>query len=327
MCNYSFTFSSLGKNQMNHHPLRWLSAVLLVSLILVGCTTTSHPEQPTNLGQAMQQMKMESLLGQPGPIELQTIESADWSVDLSGLVNLNRPQAKAAGLTDRDEPIKVYLHLLRHPTRGLYMIDTGFSAQMVRDPNSLGVGKILQHALKFDRIRFHTGPGDVIRKNGGQLQGVFLTHSHLDHIGGMSEIPETTPIYLGPNETKERHWTHFFTHSAVDQILNGRPNLWSWNFLEAERSDLSVIDIFGDASVFAIAAPGHTKGSTVYLVRTSTGPVLLTGDTSHTRWGWENSVEPGGFTRDAQRNLESLLKLKALVARHPKIKVRFGHQL
>jgi hypothetical protein len=29
------------------------------------------------------------------------------------------------------------------------------------------------------------------------------------------------------------------------------------------------------------------------LARTTTGPVLLTGDTCHTRWGWDNSVEPG----------------------------------
>jgi N-acyl homoserine lactone hydrolase len=311
---------------MNHLNSRWLFAALLSILVLLGCTTTSHPEQPTKLGQAIEQFKMESLLEQAGPIELQTIESADWSVELSGLLNLNRPQAKAAGLTNRDEPIKVYLHLLRHPSRGLFMVDTGFSAQMARDPSSLGVGKILQFAMNFDRLKFHTGPADVVKKNGGQLQGVFLTHSHLDHIGGLSEIPLATPIYLGPDETTERHWTHFFTHSAFDQMLSGRPNLLSWKFSEAEQSALSIIDVFGDASVFAIAAPGHTKGSTVYLVRTSTGPVLLLGDTSHTRWGWENNVEPGGFTRDAQRNLESLLKLKALVARHPKITVRFGHQ-
>jgi N-acyl homoserine lactone hydrolase len=311
---------------MNHHYFRWLSAALLANVILIGCSTTSHPAQPAKLGQGMEQNKMESLLDQPGPIELQTIESADWSVALSGLLNLSRPQAKEAGLRDRDEPIKVYLHLLRHPSHGLYMIDTGFSAQMVRDPSSLGVGKILQYAMHFDRINFHIGPAEVIKMNGGQLQGVFLTHSHLDHVGGLSEIPLATPIYLGPDETTERHWTHFFTHSTVDQMLNDRPNLWSWNFSDTEPNALSVIDIFGDASVFAIAAPGHTKGSTVYLVRTPTGPVLLTGDTSHTRWGWENNVEPGEFTRNAQRNLESLLKIKALVARHPNITVRLGHQ-
>ena len=47
--------------------------------------------------------------------------------------------------------------------------------------------------------------------------------------------------------------------------------------------------------------PGHTRGSTAYLVRTPQGPVLLTGDACHTRWGWEHDVEPGNFSGDVAR--------------------------
>ena len=36
------------------------------------------------------------------------------------------------------------------------------------------------------------------------------------------------------------------------------------------------------------------------------GPVLCTGDTSHTRWGWENGVEPGTYTADQAQNADSL---------------------
>jgi N-acyl homoserine lactone hydrolase len=309
--------------QMNSH---WVIIVLAVNILVAGCNATSHPVQSSELGHPVTQAAMERSLGQPGLIQLQTVESADWSVELSGLINLNRQQAKAAGLKDRDEPIKVYMHVVRHPTRGVFLIDTGFSAQMASNPGSLGVGKLLQHAMHFERLKFHTGPAGVIEKNGGRLHGVFLTHTHLDHVGGLSEVPQDVPIYIGPGETDERHWTYFFTHSSIDQMLSGRTNLSSWNFLAQELNALSVIDIFGDGSAFAIAAPGHTKGSTVYLLRTQTGPVLITGDTCHTRWGWDNSVEPGGFTRDAERNLDSLLKLKALAARHPNMRVLLGHQ-
>ncbi len=61
-------------------------------------------------------------------------------------------------------------------------------------------------------------------------------------------------------------------------------------------------------------------------MRTTHGPVLLTGDTSHTRWGWDHTVEPGDYTDDKPRNLASLRQLKALVADHPAIEVRVGHQ-
>ena len=55
------------------------------------------------------------------------------------------------------------------------------------------------------------------------------------------------------------------------------------------------------------------------------GPVLLTGDTSHTRWGWEHGVEPGSYTADQPTNLKSLQMLEQLVKRHPAMDVRFGH--
>ena len=87
-----------------------------------------------------------------------------------------------------------------------------------------------------------------------------------------------------------------------------------------------VLDVFGDGSLFAILVPGHTTGSTAYLARTPDGPVLLTGDVSHTAWGWEHGVAPGSFTEDHEANAESLKRLRALVARHPGIDVRLGHQ-
>lgn len=116
--------------------------------------------------------------------------------------------------------------------------------------------------------------------------------------------------------------------SATDQLLANRAPLQEWAFDQTDSATSSrpVIDIFGDGSVFAIAVSGHTKGSTAYLVRSTQGPVLIVGDTSHTLWGWEHGVEPGDYTRDHVSNLSSLQVLKELVARHPTITVRLGHQ-
>ena len=87
-----------------------------------------------------------------------------------------------------------------------------------------------------------------------------------------------------------------------------------------------MLDVFGDGSVWALWVPGHTPGSTASLVRTPRGPVLLTGDASHTRWGWDNQVEPGTFTGDAARGAQNFKKLRAFVAAHPEVEVRVGHQ-
>jgi glyoxylase-like metal-dependent hydrolase (beta-lactamase superfamily II) len=87
-----------------------------------------------------------------------------------------------------------------------------------------------------------------------------------------------------------------------------------------------VVDVFDDRTVWALHVPGHSPGSTAFLVRTTTGPVLLVGDASHTSWGWNHGVEPGTFSDDTRRSAQSLAKLRSFVARFPQIEVRLGHQ-
>ncbi|MDF2696775.1 MAG: Beta-lactamase-like protein, partial [Labilithrix sp.] len=73
--------------------------------------------------------------------------------------------------------------------------------------------------------------------------------------------------------------------------------------------------------------PGHTPGSTAYLARTSSGPILFTGDACHTTWGWDHGVEPGSFSSDKARSAASLERLRRFVKKHPSIEVRVGHQV
>lgn len=320
------SFTSL-LNDMPHLPkLSGLLLTLLLSLLLVACSATSHPSQRANLGRAVSLAEMESRLAEPGPVQLETVNSADWSVPLSGLLNLDHPAARAAGLRDRDEPIQVYLHALRHPQQGLFWVDSGVAAALLRDPGAHGVGWLLRQGMPLDKMVMRESSGAVLRRLGGPLQGVLLTHMHLDHISGLPELPREVPLYTGPHEDSSTHWMHMATHGATDALLAGRPPLQVLPFEKTAPDTLPVLDLFGDASVYALQVPGHTAGSVAYLVRSTTGPVLLVGDTSHTRWGWDHGVEPGSYTRDSAANARSLGLLRALAQRHPQIQVRLGHQ-
>ena len=101
---------------------------------------------------------MEALIDKPGPIEVKTVASADWVADLSGLINLKDSRAVQAGLTDHEEPIQIYTHLLRHPTQGFHMVDTGVSKRFVEDPNSSGVGWVARNFAKLDKCKFVKTP-------------------------------------------------------------------------------------------------------------------------------------------------------------------------
>jgi N-acyl homoserine lactone hydrolase len=240
---------------------------------------------------------------------------------------LKDPKAVQAGLEDREEPIKIYAHLLRHPTQGFFMVDTGVSKRLVADPASVGVGWVLRTFAKIERMQVRQDTLSVIKSEGVPLKGVFMTHLHLDHISGMPDIPKDVAIYTGPGEPEYSSFVHMFVQGMEDSFFNGRPALQELQFSKDPDGKLEgVIDVFGDGSFFAIQSPGHTPGSMAFLARTTAGPVLLTGDTCHTRWGWENGVEPGSYIDDRERTLKNLRALKALSERHPKMIVKLGHQ-
>ena len=302
-----------------------LSCALI--LLLQGCALSTHPVTNATLGKSSSSAEMERLIDQPGPIQLETINSADWSVPLAGLVNLNRPAAIEAGLKDRDEPIQVYAHLLKHPQRGNFLVDTGVSKKLVDDPSKAGLNWLVQKVMHTEKLQLKQSTAEILQGMDGKLSGVFLTHMHIDHISGMPDIPNDVPLYICAAESTATNFKNMFVRGATNQLLQDKQPLQEWHFQPDPQNKFEgIIDVFEDGSVFAISVPGHTPGSTAFLIRTTHGPVLLTGDACHTRWGWEHTVEPGDFTEDNERNLKSLKSLKELVARHPQIEVRLGHQ-
>jgi N-acyl homoserine lactone hydrolase len=301
-------------------------AFLSIALLGSGCVATHHATEPSALGVARSSDELVALLDRPGPIALTSIDSADWEVPLSGLLNLDHPAAKAAGLTDRPEPIVVRFHVIEHPKRGMFIVDTGVE-RAVHDPDRAAVRGLAASYMAIEEKLVVREDLASFLAHHGTLAGVFLTHLHLDHVMGMPDVPPQTPIYAGPGETTPRSLTNAVLRPNLERLLAGHAPIQEWKFAPdaAGRFD-GVIDVFGDGSLWAIWVPGHTPGSTAYVVRTAHGPVLLTGDASHTRWGWDHDVEPGTYSADPERSAASLRKLRAFAAAHPNLEVRVGHQ-
>lgn len=295
---------------------------MLLTILALGCALTHHPVAPSTLGQAAP-ADWETLLEQPGPVRLQTVASADWQVPLSGLLDLKDPAAVEAELTDRDEPIQVYFHALEHPERGLFLVDTGAEVALRDAPEQAAIRGIAAKAMHTELLEVREPLSPWLAGRG--VAGVFLTHLHLDHLTGMPDVPDATPIYTGPGEAGARSAVNLLVRGPTDRALEGKGAIAEWRF-QPDAHFEGVLDVFGDGSVFALWVPGHTPGSTAFVVRTPEGPVLLTGDACHTRWGWEHGVAPGTFTADAPRGERSLAALEALAERHPTMAVRVGHQ-
>jgi glyoxylase-like metal-dependent hydrolase (beta-lactamase superfamily II) len=301
--------------------------VLVVLALSGGCALTTHPTVRSSLGVPRSPAEPWFAIDVPGPVTVETVVAADWKVPRGGLVNLDHPAAQAAGLRDDLEPIQVYFHALRHPTRGLFIVDTGVERAMRDRPGDAAVRGVVASRMKLETMAIRTPLADWLAAQAEPLGGVFLTHLHPDHVTGMADVAPGTPIYVGPGEASSRALVNVVLQANLDRALAGKAPLAEWPFApDASGRFAGVLDVFGDGSVWALWVPGHTPGSTAYLVRTPSGPVLLTGDACHTRWGWEHDVEPGSFSSDLPRSASSLAALRRLAADHPGMEVRFGHQ-
>jgi glyoxylase-like metal-dependent hydrolase (beta-lactamase superfamily II) len=176
-------------------------------------------------------------------------------------------------------------------------------------------------------MKVHTDTKSFIEEN-GPVAGVLLTHLHLDHVSGMRDVPNGTPVFVGPGEASNHTVLNAVVRSVTDKTLEGKPPLRELSFTpDPDGAFAGILDLFGDATVWALWVPGHTAGSIAIVARTPKGPVLLTGDACHTAWGWKNGVEPGSFSEDQKTSATSLDRLEKLASRHKTMDVRLGHQL
>jgi N-acyl homoserine lactone hydrolase len=296
-------------------------------LLAQGCAVSGHPVADARWGVAAASSQLEQSLDQPGPIEVESVASATWHVPLEGMLNLEHPTTKAAGLTTSEQPVVIYFHALRHPTRGLFIVDTGVERALKDDPEHAVVRGMVAKLAKMDDVHVNIDLKTWLSQQREPLAGVFLTHLHLDHILGMRDVPRGTPLFSGPGETRSHGFLNLFTRPITDRAFEGQNTIAEWQFKpDPSQRFHGVLDVFGDATLWALHVPGHTPGSTAYLARTPQGPVLMVGDACHTSWGWDHGVEPGTFSKDQPESAESLQQLQALVKRHPIIDVRLGHQ-
>lgn len=302
-------------------------AILYLTALAMGCVASRHPTAPSSLGRSAPSAEMLAVIAEPGPVVLETIVAADWSVPRSGLLNLDHPVAKEAGLEDGAEAIQIYFHVLEHPRFGTYIVDSGVADAFRRSDDNPHLSFIIEMAMNTDALEVRMTTGEWMRERGVKPAGVFLTHIHLDHIMGLPDLASDTPVYTGPAETGATKLVNMFSSGTTDSLMASVGPLREWQF-EDNADDIfrGVVDVFGDQSVWALHVPGHSPGSTAFVVRTTAGPVLLVGDASHTSWGWRNGVEPGTFSDDKEGSADSLERLRSLVTRIPQLEVRLGHQ-
>lgn len=300
--------------------LKKLTAAVAALILLSGCATrlSTHPVQAASAGVPTSTGAMLTALRRPGIATLDTVVAADWRFRYASASGPDQPWENS--LLDA----KIFFYAFRHPDHGLILIDAGMPDDAPRQ-----MGPVLRRLMNIDQTyATRQSTTDYLAATGETPRAVFVTHLHFDHVLGVRDLPRDTPIHVGPREGAQSNLMYGFVAHVTARALEGRPPLREWRFQPDPDGRLQgVIDVFGDGSLFAISAPGHTPGSTVYVVNAVDGVHLITGDLAHSRAAWlGDRLDRGAFDPDMATLRSSLAAVQAVAADIPRVIVHPGHQ-
>lgn len=219
--------------------------------------------------------------------------------------------------------------LIRHPTFGPFVVDTGLHPSVSSTPSE-NLGRT------FARLaRPELEPGEdlpaQLRARGVEprtIPLVVMTHLHFDHSSGMSEFPTASFVIT------EREWNAATTDSRP--LLRGyRPEHYDYAFdyrtLSYDGPAISsyagfgrTFDLFGDGSVRLASTPGHSLGHQSVICHLRDRDLVIAGDAIYTH-GQLTDAPQAPRPADPHTYRRSLQELRRFHQRYPQAVIVPGH--
>ncbi len=235
-------------------------------------------------------------------------------------------------LFGRREPnvIPVPAFLIRHPSAGAILVDTGLHPSIATDgkENFGGLGN------RVGRPSLAAGE-DVpaqLRKRGldpNEIPIVVMTHLHTDHSSAISEFPQSTFVVseneweaaaTGSQPTlngyRRRHFDYAFEYRTLDFDRAG---------IDSYASFGRTFDLFGDGSIRLASTPGHSAGHMSVVCRLRGSDFVIGGDAVYMRAQLDGDAAPPPRPDDAHNWRRSLQELRLFRRQYPDAIVTPGH--
>lgn len=177
---------------------------------------------------------------------------------------------------------------VKHPSAGLVIIDPAFGRTIGNDLALAGPMVMLLMGTE----RGKQSLADAMEAAGmspTDVQYAIATHTHWDHIGALGDLPNAKILL----PRVELAWAsplhgHFANGVMTHHLKRAKENLFAFDFNGPPIDGFPAsFDLFGDGSIVAVPIPGHTPGSTAFLVRGKAHTYLFTGDATWTSRGIE----------------------------------------
>lgn len=191
------------------------------------------------------------------------------------------------------------------------LVDTGFPARYVDDPESASLEDNLGSFGRILKLDHENLPPAQLAKAGlkpSDIHFLVMTHSDIDHVGGIADFPQAT-IVIGQAERALERPRYFGDRSPI---------VWPTNV------NYQVVD--GDITlcpgVALLETPGHSPGHLSLLIRLpQTGVVLLIGDAISRPAEFEEGFGGAWDEARARASAERLMS----IAEREQAMVIYGH--
>jgi N-acyl homoserine lactone hydrolase len=232
------------------------------------------------------------------------------------------------GGTDYVAPVPAFL--IRHPSAGAILVDTGLHPSIASDPRQ-NFGSL---GARFGKPALKTGE-DVpsqLRKRGldpSEIPIVVMTHLHMDHSSAISEFPKSTFV------VSEAEWR--FASGSGGSAQNGyRRSHFDYAFeyrsVDFNRADVNsyagfgrTFDLFGDGSIRLAFTPGHSAGHMSVIAHLAERDFVIGGDAVYMAGQLDGSDPLPPRPQDAHNMRRSLQELRLFQRQYPDSVVTPGH--
>jgi glyoxylase-like metal-dependent hydrolase (beta-lactamase superfamily II) len=242
--------------------------------------------------------------------------------------NLRVALARLNGKPPFRVPCPVFL--LRHPSAGAILVDTGLHPSIATDGQE-NLGRLYTHIAKPELAAGEDAPAQL-RKRGldpGEVPIVVMTHLHFDHSSAISEFPNSTFV-VGETEWEaaasgSRPTLHGYRRSHFDNAFDYRTVDFDRGGIDSYATFGRTFDLFGDGSIHLAFTPGHSAGHMSVIARLKERDFVIGGDAVYTEGQLDGSAPLAPQPFDAHNHRRSLQELKLFKREFPDAIVTPGH--
>jgi glyoxylase-like metal-dependent hydrolase (beta-lactamase superfamily II) len=238
--------------------------------------------------------------------------------------------ARAITSSKAAESVPVPAFLIRHPSAGEVLVDTGLH------PSIASGGKENFGGLSNRFGRPSLEPGEDVpsqlRAKGiepRQVATVVMTHLHLDHSSAISEFPDSTIVVSAAEWQDAAHGSkptlNGYRRAHFDLAFEYRTVDFDGEEIGSYATFGRTFDLFGDGSVRLAFTPGHSAGHCSVICRLAGEDFVIGGDAVYMAGQLEGTEPLPPRPYDAHMLRRSLQELRLFHAQFPAATITPGH--